>query len=319
MADSMQGEVVLLELSPFDIHFSQERIRNEFQDGRSLNEAIEAIEAVPCSEALAERRAAPEADPEDGYFLRVPFPRIEVIKWRCKLRDAEGRPMTDASSGLQLYSSGEHWFTFDNRRLCCLQRAAVKLHPKPVVCEVLAVPQTMARTRELRKFDTRTFGNTVAIGKRDNTNIETWSWREALGLPEEIQPSAGVARQQRLRWRGGRREGPKGPHRRSGNDVDEEDEEAERGNEFTRSLSLFLAVYLLLRLVVWLVRRDYCPWLPDWLRDFLGSAASTAVASASSASGSASAAAGAADAAAADLSNLASATAAAGLGVGVGG
>eukprot|EP00413_Alexandrium_margalefii_P045665 CAMPEP_0204596598 /NCGR_PEP_ID=MMETSP0661-20131031/53331_1 /ASSEMBLY_ACC=CAM_ASM_000606 /TAXON_ID=109239 /ORGANISM="Alexandrium margalefi, Strain AMGDE01CS-322" /LENGTH=296 /DNA_ID=CAMNT_0051607217 /DNA_START=105 /DNA_END=991 /DNA_ORIENTATION=+ len=265
----------LILLSPLEIHFSQTRIRSEFQDGHTLQETTAQIESCSASRSLAAAKEAenlgkkeekadnatkegeelPRADKkeeeaggagkkeekaesagnedaaesvvgkqeettnnkgdEEFTLLKTPFPRIEVTRWRCKLREADGVPRLDPATGLELYSEEECWFTFDNRRLCCLQRAAAARWPQEVRCEVVEVPPALARTRELRKFDTRTFGCNVLVGRRDDPSPEAWSWRASVGLPEEAQPEGGIARQRSLRWRSGRG-GARGPGDRGG-------------------------------------------------------------------------------------------------------
>lgn len=279
-------------LSPFDIHFSQTRLRNEFQDGHTVDETTRLIQTVPrgtrrtpaeggsgaadADTTEAKEGEKEEADEEDilgegcedlsavtrGEEFKLqsfPFPRIEVTKWRCKLREPDGSPKIDPSTGLELYSHEERWFTFDNRRLYCLQKAATAIWPTEVRCEVIEVPHNMAKSRELRKFDTRTFGCTVLVGRRDDTNIDTWSWRAAVGLPEELQPEEGVARQKSMRWRG--RGGRGGPHsggrgHRRGQ-YTEEEEKGPVGLELMRSALLFFLVYLGLRVVVSVFRHRY--------------------------------------------------------------
>jgi hypothetical protein len=280
-------------LSPFDVHFSQTRIRNEFQDGHTVDETTPEIEVVPRSssssspvqtaetevgaeggvsegaEVAGEREYAlgegcedlSAARGEDFELLKTPFPRIEVTKWRCKLREADGTPKIDPATGNELYSHEERWFSFDNRRLYCLQKAAAAVWPKEVRCEVVEIPFSLARMRELRKFDTRTFGCSVIVGRREDPNPETWSWRAAVGLPEEAQPEEGVARQKSMRWRGGKggRGGPhsggRGNRGHSSNEAGQENGPV--GLELMRSALLFFLVYLGLRVVVSIFRHRY--------------------------------------------------------------
>jgi hypothetical protein len=281
-------------LSPFDIHFSQTRIRTEFQDGHTVEETTPLIQTVPrgtrrspaegepCAADKDATAEAKEGEPEevdeeeilgdgcedlsaptrgeDFKMQSFPFPRIEVTRWRCKLREPDGAPKLDPSTGLELYSHEERWFTFDNRRLYCLQKAATAVWPTEVRCEVIEVPHNLAKCRELRKFDTRTFGCTVLVGRRDETNLDTWSWRAAVGLPEELQPEEGVARQKSMRWRG--RGGRGGPHsggrgNRRGQSSDEEQDGGPVGLELMRSALLFFLVYLGLRVVVSVFRHHY--------------------------------------------------------------
>lgn len=250
-------------VSPFEVHFSQTRIRSEFQDGRTLQEAMAQITSSSASRSLADTKEAKGTATEEEkqvMTLKAPFPHIEVTRWRCKLREADGAPKVDPNTGLELYSEEERWFTFDNRRLCCLQRAAAALWPDEVRCEVIEVPPTLARNRELRKFDTRTFGCSVLVGRRDDPNLETWSWRAAVGLPEEAQPEGGVGRQKSLRWRnvrnGGRGPGDRGG-RRSGAGAQDGGEGGRGSLEPLRSALLFLMVYLALRLGVSVFRHRF--------------------------------------------------------------
>jgi len=189
------------------------------------------------------------SDGKDQEFLTliVPFPPIEAIKWRCKLRETDGTPKIDPVTGLELYSQEEQWFTFDNRRLYYLQRAAAKHWPCQVRCEVVVIPAPLARMRELRKFDTRTFGCTVAVGARSDRSPRIWSWREAVGLPAEVQPEHGIPRQRSQRWRGPRSTfSAKGAMRGAGC----VEAPQERSSDAVRSVLLFFLVYLGLRLVV---------------------------------------------------------------------
>lgn len=253
-------------LSPFDVHFSQTRIRDQFQDARTLDEAVDGIRVVPYADSSDDFEDMSTRG-KDFSLLDVPFPRIEVTKWRCKLREPDGSPKLDAA-GMELYSHEEIWFSFDNRRLCCLQRAAAKEWPKEVRCEVVEIPQHLAKMRELRKFDTRTFGYSVLVGRRESgttrsaaadQNLSSWSWRLAVGLPEEQQPEEGIARQQSMRWRRSR-QGGRPSNRREGDNYMEQDQAEDESNptlEMFRNALLFFLVYLSLRLVVSIFRHRY--------------------------------------------------------------
>lgn len=269
-----------MRLSPFEVHFSQTRIRDQFQDSRTLEEAVDAVKVVPYSResrAKADSAEADEGDSSDGFedmssrgkdfsLLDVPFPRIEVTKWRCKLREPDGSPKVD-SAGMELYSHEEIWFTFDNRRLCCLQRAAAKEWPREVRCEVVVIPQGLAKMRELRKFDTRTFGYSVLVGRRESGAsrsaaadqiLTSWSWRLAVGLPEEQQPQEGIARQQSMRWRRPRQGSrPSDSGGGSSNGQDQGEDESNPTVEMFRNALLFFLVYISLRLVVSIFRHRY--------------------------------------------------------------
>merc|ERR1719183_2792469 len=93
---------------------------------------------------------------------------IEVIRWKCKLRDSNtGRPKVDPVTGEDLYDSQEHWFTLDNRRLYCLQEAALRIWPERCVAEVaVIISGPHAHMRELRKFRTLDCGRSAKIGSR---------------------------------------------------------------------------------------------------------------------------------------------------------
>jgi len=288
-ADEVPQGCRLALVSPYDVRFSQFRIRAEFQDGRPLEEAQALVEVRP--RAGAEAPAAAEAPPqgegpeddaltgdledlsaergEEFDLLWAPFPQIEVTRWRCKLREADGSPRTDPDTGLELYASEERWFAFDNRRLCCLQRAAAQHWPREVRMCVVVVPPALARTRELRKFDTTTSGSSISIGRRDDPDPVAWCWRTQVGLPPEEQLEEGVAREKCSRFRGPRgsagrpqgaedwpRSNPRGRGRRGQYYEEEEDDEGSSPDVF-RSAMLFLLVYLGLRLVVSVVRKTH--------------------------------------------------------------
>jgi len=293
-ADEVPQGCRLALVSPYDVRFSQFRIRAEFQDGRPLEEAQALIEVRRRARAQgAPSAAAAEAHPpgegpgepaeddaptgdledlsaergEEWDLLWAPFPQVEVTRWRCKLREADGSPRTDPDTGLELYASEERWFAFDNRRLCCLQRAAAQHWPREVRMCVVVVPPALARTRELRKFDTTNSGSSISIGRRDDPEPVAWCWRTAVGLPAEEQLEEGVAREKSSRFRGprgsasrppGAEEWSRGNARgrgRRGHYIDEEEDDEGSSPDVLRSAMLFLLVYLGLRLVVSVVRK----------------------------------------------------------------
>lgn len=294
-ADEIPQGCRLALVSPYDVRFSQYRIRAEFQDGRTIEETQAQTEAVPYSERTASSTTedvpaggpdaqAPGAaneiedvaclgDIEDlsadrgkeFLLLKAPFPQIEVTRWRCKLREADGSPKIDADSGLELYACEERWFAFDNRRLCCAQRVAAELWPREVRMYVIVIPPALARSRELRKFDTKTAGSSVLIGRRNSMDdAEKWCWRTRVGLPAEDIQEEGVAKEKSSRFRrqsgSGRFHGdhdngrhdngrPTPPNSR-GRRRPLHMEESEQGADVVRSAMLFLVVYLALRLAV---------------------------------------------------------------------
>lgn len=158
-------------ISPLAVRFSQQRIRKTFQDGREVDAAIKQIQAGPGVGSY-------------DIVLQAPFPTIEIIRYSANGRG--GRAEDD------------HWFTFDNRRLYCLQRIAAAHWPKRVgaVVEVL-----YADTGELRKkLDSQTCGQSVSIGHAFATahELESWDWRHDVeerappGLPLAEQAEAAV-------------------------------------------------------------------------------------------------------------------------------
>merc|ERR1719201_1330713 len=157
-------------------------MRHLFGDGRRLADTVTEIreERIPEAER-AEYGQGVE------WKLTFPFPEIEVIRWKCKLRDHRtGRPIVDPVTGEELYDSEEHWFTLDNRRLYCLQEAAMRFWPQRCVAEVaVIISGPHAHMRELRKFRTLDRGRSAMIGSRaDGVLFVRWSWREKAGLEE---------------------------------------------------------------------------------------------------------------------------------------
>eukprot|EP00446_Apocalathium_sp_SHHI-4_P018872 CAMPEP_0177292136 /NCGR_PEP_ID=MMETSP0367-20130122/76618_1 /TAXON_ID=447022 ORGANISM="Scrippsiella hangoei-like, Strain SHHI-4" /NCGR_SAMPLE_ID=MMETSP0367 /ASSEMBLY_ACC=CAM_ASM_000362 /LENGTH=402 /DNA_ID=CAMNT_0018749675 /DNA_START=115 /DNA_END=1323 /DNA_ORIENTATION=+ len=91
-------------ISPLAIRFTQEHIKTLFRDCRIVEDTVEEIKT---------------SAGDGGYdaILEAPFPDIEIIRF---------------SGG----AAERHWFTLDNRRLYCLQRAAAKLWPLRVAVKV---------------------------------------------------------------------------------------------------------------------------------------------------------------------------------------
>jgi len=131
--------------------------------GRRLADTVLQIR----KERLTEAEQA-EHGSDYTWKLMFPFPKIEVIRWRCKLRDNKtGRPKIDPITGDEMYDSEDHWFTLDNRRLYCLQEAAMSVYPQKCVAEVaLIISGPHNHMRELRKFRTLDRGQSAMIGSR---------------------------------------------------------------------------------------------------------------------------------------------------------
>lgn len=174
-------------VSPLDVRFSQMKIRHLFGDGRRVADAVPLIRVERCTEEEAIEHGA-------TWKLEAPFPCIEIIRWRCKLRDkATGRGKVDPDTGEELFDSQVHWFTLDNRRLYCLQEAALRVWPERCVvdvAEILSGPSS--HMRSLRKFRTLDLGRGVAIGSRaDGVDFVQWNWQAAIGIDDDQDPQDG--------------------------------------------------------------------------------------------------------------------------------
>jgi len=260
-------------LSPLAVHFSQSLIRPEFQDGRPVEESALAITSDLCSPISADDAtdlqlmgAPPAAPPGDrgednrsrGSSWRLqqsPFEEIEVIQWRCKLREADGSVKVD-ETGAELYGD-RAWYSLDNRRLYCLQRAAVAHWPVEVRCVVSIVRQEDGSYREFRKFRTLDLGRTVRIGHRDDKSLPMWSWRREVGLAPEPLPAGSALPSRSLHRSSGsfRRQGPNsgrsncssgrsGDERAVGRYAEEKDPW-----EVAKNVALFVLLYASLRVV----------------------------------------------------------------------
>jgi len=166
--------VATMQLCPLELRFSQRKMRNVFADGRLIDESVDVVQAV--------RRPPDEAELYGAAWkLEAPFPPIDVLSWRCKLRDeTTGRPLID-EDGRERFEDEESWFTLDNRRLYCLQRAALKLLPERCTAGVVAELRKERRQREIRKFRTLDGGESILIGSRvDCVPFSRWAWREEV-------------------------------------------------------------------------------------------------------------------------------------------
>ncbi|CAJ1352958.1 unnamed protein product [Effrenium voratum] len=188
-------------MSPLEVNFSQMRANPLFRDGRSLDEAVQQIKPVRWKSVGSSASGAKDETPV--WLLKAPFPPIEVMKWRCKLRDESGRPLVDPETGGELIDSEDKWFTLDNRRLYCLQKVAVSLWPERAVAEVARLPPTAVhKVRQLKKFRTLDRGCSIMVGSRTGGPvIGRWSWKEALGIQEPKQSASESQVQMRRRPR----------------------------------------------------------------------------------------------------------------------
>lgn len=244
-------------MCPLDLRFSQIRMRPEFRDGRSVEDAVEKIEF--------------NRSEDGGWKLVPPFPPVMVTKWRCKLRDADGRPKVDADTQKEILSARERWFTLDNRRLYCLQRAAVAKWPDPVSCEVVEMTEKLeAMDRTLKKFRTADSGRSIRIGDRpateeENEGLRRWAWRDTVGLHDIVdsddENTGLAATRARVRRSGNHnRTDAKGKGRGKGkerqNERSNHDCGSDAGFQFrpvanpVASMAIFVIIYCLLRMVV---------------------------------------------------------------------
>lgn len=138
-------------ICPLALRFSQDHIRPEFQKGPDMEAAIKAIHTKPGSGAY-------------DIVLVPPFPAIEVIRGHLKNEDG--------------VSQDDHWLSLDNRRLYCLQRAAVAHWPQRVACEVEALK---APTQDMRKkVNSSVDGLSVGIGHSPKQLMSRWDWTKEV-------------------------------------------------------------------------------------------------------------------------------------------
>lgn len=152
------------------MRFTQEHIRTTFRDSRLVEPTIDEIEARP-------------GRGDYDVILHAPFPHIEIIRWRPPSYTVGA----DVSEGGEETPDGQHWFTLDNRRLYCLQKAAVALLPKrvAVVVEILYADDGHV----WRKYDTETLGLSVSISHSTRLSpIARWAWRDELLRRESVAP-----------------------------------------------------------------------------------------------------------------------------------
>lgn len=148
-------------ICPLAVRFTQDHIRTTFRDGRSVAASLSEIIDQPAGPGIGEY----------DRILKAPFPKIEIIRWKPKqrrdLRTEDDKPEAD------------HWFTLDNRRLYCLQRAATRLWPQRVAVEVEILYKDPRSV--IRKYDSSVFGVSVSIA--DNLKavpIGRWEWQDAV-------------------------------------------------------------------------------------------------------------------------------------------
>jgi len=149
-------------ICPLAVRFTQDHIRPVFQTGKDLESTIRQMKTKPgCG----------------GYdvIIEAPFDAIEIIRWHK--RDTTGSE-----------PDAKHWFTFDNRRLYCLQRAAMALWPKRVGAVVQGL--YAATDGYQRKDNSTTAGRAVGIGHSPKLLTDTWDWRSVLAAPAAVEAAA---------------------------------------------------------------------------------------------------------------------------------
>jgi len=166
-------------INPLSVRFSQDRIWPDFQDGTRIEDSLTQIGTVPYKGSAYD------------LVLRPPFPPMEIIRLKQERREADGERVRD-DKGRKLFGE-ESWFTFDNRRLYCLQRAALQLWPM-VVAVVVKVLYDFPEVRCARhKFRTTSDGCSVKISLPDGQPGSLWNWQEAAsGVRTERAGAASV-------------------------------------------------------------------------------------------------------------------------------
>lgn len=160
-----------------------------FSCGRALADVAPLVRPVKCSMEESLRLGAP-------WRLEAPFPTIDVVQCRCKLRDeTTRRPKVDSATGKTLYDIETHQFAFDNRRLYCLQAAAMQVWPDKCVVEVAKISEGLS-PKHLSRFRTVDSGQSIMIGSRlDWVPFVRWQWNAQASL---MQTFSAKSQQQAL-------------------------------------------------------------------------------------------------------------------------
>ncbi|CAE8691884.1 unnamed protein product [Polarella glacialis] len=152
-------------INPLSVRFSQDRIWQEFTDGRRIEDSLKEITTIPLKGSSYE------------VALRAPFPAIEIIRYSQEAREDDGeRVLTE--QGRRTYGE-ESWFTFDNRRLYCLQRMALQLWPTVVSVVVKVLFDMPAVGCAKHKFRSTSDGCSVKLSLDSGEPGSTWNWMEA--------------------------------------------------------------------------------------------------------------------------------------------
>lgn len=139
-------------LSPLAVRFSQGSIAKTFRDGRDLESSLKSIRTLPDTG-------------EYDVILVAPFPPIIITQ-----------DTIDAGSDTERSA----WFSLDNRRLYCLQRAALGLWP----CRVGAIVRILSEESLSSwrwKFDTSSNGRSLSIRGAEGMHMQSqWNWGSSL-------------------------------------------------------------------------------------------------------------------------------------------
>eukprot|EP00406_Dinophysis_acuminata_P046161 CAMPEP_0179311822 /NCGR_PEP_ID=MMETSP0797-20121207/52900_1 /TAXON_ID=47934 /ORGANISM="Dinophysis acuminata, Strain DAEP01" /LENGTH=303 /DNA_ID=CAMNT_0021021639 /DNA_START=127 /DNA_END=1034 /DNA_ORIENTATION=- len=152
-------------INPLAVRFSQDRIWPDFQDGTRIEDSLTQIASVSLKTANYD------------MVMRPPFPPMEVIRLKQERRESDGERVRD-EKGRRLYGE-ESWYTFDNRRLYCLQRAALQLWPMVAAVVVKVLFDFPAVRCARHKFRTTSDGCSVKISLPDGQPGSLWNWEEA--------------------------------------------------------------------------------------------------------------------------------------------
>merc|ERR1719265_2870381 len=105
---------------------------------------------------------------------------MEIIRLKQERREDGGERVRD-EKGKRSWGE-ESWFTFDNRRLYCLQRTALQHWPRPCAVVVKVLFDFPAVRCARHKFRTTTDGCSVKISLPDGQPGELWTWQQAAKL-----------------------------------------------------------------------------------------------------------------------------------------
>lgn len=99
-------------------------------------------------------------------MLRAPFPPIEILQWQTRMSDG-------------CTKREPRWISFDNRRLCCLQRAAARHWPGLAVAVVRVLYDLPVERSAVRKMGrAASQGTRVSVARFHDDCPREWDWME---------------------------------------------------------------------------------------------------------------------------------------------